>query len=124
MPPAPSGKVKVRRLQAHYSSCKEWRPDPKGYFLIKVFYDKGELGLRHYNYRHEPLLDICGKDAQTLVQTAVREGLVSTLQHVAYLGSELQKAETALKLKLEYVQDKELDLGKKAAKKESGNKIS
>jgi tetrahydromethanopterin S-methyltransferase subunit A len=110
----------VPRITSHYDSRKEWQKDPQGYFLIKVFYERGRIGIRHCNYRHEPLLDIYGKDAESIVQTAVREGLVTTLQHAAYLGHELQKAETALKLRLEYVQDKPLDYKKKTTKKESG----
>jgi tetrahydromethanopterin S-methyltransferase subunit A len=113
---------RVPRIEASYDSRREWHKDPKGYFLVKVFYAKGLVGIRHMNYRHEPLVDIYGTGAEAIVQTAVRKGLVSTLQHAAYLGHELQKAETALRLKLEYVQDKELDYAKKARKKESGNR--
>lgn len=111
----------VSRIHAHYDSKKEWRSDPKGYFIIKVFYEKGEIGLRYCNYHHEPLQDIYGTEAEAMVQTAVREGLLSSLQHAAYLGHELHKAEVALKKRLEFVQDKPLDFSREATGPESHN---
>ncbi len=101
----------VPRISASYDSKREWRADPKGYFLIKPFPEKGKIGVRYMTYKKEPLLDIYGADAESIIQTIIREGLVSSLQHAAYLGHELQKAETALKLGLEFVQDDELRFG-------------
>lgn len=98
----------VKRISASYDSQKEWRADPKGYFLIKIFPEEKKIGVRQYNYKHEPLLEIYGKNAEAIVQTIVRKGLVSSLQHAAYLGEEIQKAETALKLKIKFVQDRPL----------------
>lgn len=100
----------VRRIDATYDSKREWRADPKGYFLIKLFPETGEIGVRYQDYAHEPRLDIYGKDAESIVQTVVREGLLSTLQHAAYLGHELHKAEVALRLGVAFVQDKPLAL--------------
>ncbi len=99
----------IRTIKASYDSKKEWSADPKGYFLIKLFPEKREIGVRWMNYDHEPQLDVYGKDAESIVQTLIREGLVSTLQHAAYLGFELHKAEVALRLGKEYVQDKPLE---------------
>ncbi len=106
----------VPRKEASYDSKKEWSADPKGYFLIRVFPEKQEIGVRYCNYRKEPLKDIYGKDAESIVQTLVREGLISSLQHAAYLGHELHKAETALRLGLEFVQDRPFDFSEKADK--------
>ena len=110
----------VDRLEPHYDSIKEWVKDPKGYFVIKVFYDKKEFGARFFTYGNVPQLDIVGTDAEQIVQTIVREGLVTSLQHAAYLGMELHKAEVALKLGLNFVQCDPLDYSKKTSKKESG----
>lgn len=95
----------VPREEASYDTHQEWSADPKGYFLIRISPEKQEIGVRYCNYEKEPLKDIYGTDAESIVQTLVREGFVSTLQHAAYLGHELQKAEVALKLGLTYVQD-------------------
>ncbi len=112
----------VPRIDASYDSSKEWQADPKGYFLIKVFYDKEEIGIRFMSYGHEALLDIYGTDAESIVQTAVRKKLLSSLQHAAYLGHELHKAEVALKRRLAFVQDRPLDFSKKAEGSESQNR--
>ena len=53
-------------------------------------------------------LSICGRNARDLVNSLVDLGLVGRLDHAAYLGRELQKAETALRLGRDYVQDETL----------------
>ena len=53
-------------------------------------------------------MSICGKNARDLVNSLVDLGLVGRLDHAAYLGRELQKAETALRLGRDYVQDEPL----------------
>ena len=113
--------VKVKKIRAHYTSLKEWKKDPRGYFIIKVFYDRGYFGARYHAYDAVPHFDIIGNDAEAIVQTIVREKLVSSLQHAAYLGHELHKAEMALRLRLNFVQDSPLDFSKKTRKKESNN---
>lgn len=113
--------VKVKRIKAKYESRKEWKMDPRGYFIIKVFYDKGYFGARYHTYDAVPKFDIVGTDAEAIVQTIVREKLVSSLQHAAYLGHELHKAEMALQFRLNFVQDSDLDFSRKTRKKESDN---
>jgi hypothetical protein len=113
--------VKVKTIKAHYTSLKEWRKDLKGYFVIKVFYDKGYFGARYHTYDAVPHFDIIGNDAEAIVQTIVREKLVSSLQHAAYLGHELHKAEIALYFRLNFVQDSPLNFTRKTKKKESDN---
>jgi dihydropteroate synthase-like protein len=53
-------------------------------------------------------VSICGRNARDLVNSLVDLGLVGRLDHAAYLGRELQKAETALHLGRDYVQDEPL----------------
>lgn len=53
-------------------------------------------------------VSICGRNARDLVNSLVDLGLVGRLDHAAYLGRELQKAETALRLGRDYVQDEPL----------------
>ena len=53
-------------------------------------------------------VSIRGENARDLVNSLVDMGLVRRLDHAAYLGRELQKAETALHLKRDYVQDEPL----------------
>jgi dihydropteroate synthase len=103
----------VPRIDATYESKNEWRADPRGYFLIKLFPEKKEIGVRWCGYDKKPRMDVYGKDAEAIVQTLVRESTISSLQHAAYLGHELMKAEIALKLNMKYVQDAPLEFSKK-----------
>ncbi|MDL5502347.1 MAG: DUF4346 domain-containing protein, partial [Candidatus Methanoperedens sp.] len=48
---------------------------------------------------------IAGSTAKDILDTIVRRGLISRLDHAAYLGRELMKAEIALKFKRSYSQD-------------------
>ena len=56
----------------------------------------------------KPVNVIKGKTAESVYAKIVEMGLVSRLDHAAYLGSELAKAEIALRTGKEYIQDKEL----------------
>ena len=82
-----------------------YRPDPAGYVL--VFADRviGCLVLEHYTNRHERTVMLAGADPADLCLTAVRRGLVGTLEHAAYLGRELQRAADALASGAPYVQE-------------------
>ncbi len=81
-----------------------WRPDPKGYFIIKVFRDTKEIGIRHYTYKNKPTIQFNGKKASHLYEQVIKKKLVSRLDHAAYIGKELMKAEYALKNNKRYVQ--------------------
>jgi hypothetical protein len=113
--------VKVKKVKAKYHRIMDWKMDPKGYFIIKVFYEKKVLGARYHTYDAVPHFDIIGTNAQEIVQTIVDQKLISSMQHAADLGLELQKAEIAMQLRLNYVQDSPLDFSKKTKKKESDN---
>jgi len=100
-------------IEASYDRIKDWKMDPKGYFLIKVDREKKliEVGYVQKDNRVEKI--IVGKIAMEVFNTIIREELISLLQHAADLGAELQKAEIALKENIEYVQDDPLDFSKK-----------
>lgn len=105
----------VKKIKASYDSKKEWKLDPKGFFTIKPFPEEGIIRVRYYQVEskgNKKIALIEGKTAEEIVQTIVREGFVSSLQHAAYLGSELQKAEVAMKLNIEFIQDSPLDFSK------------
>lgn len=97
-----------------YRSGNDWEMDPKGYFLIKVFYSKGVIGARHYPVHGKPAdHEFTGDDSYEIVLHILKAGLVTKKHHAAYLGHELHKAQTALRLGIEYVQDERLDFTKK-----------
>ncbi len=81
--------------------------DPAGYFVIDVFADKHVIRLEHYTPDHRMTAALLGSEARDLYLMAVRRGLVSHLEHAAYLGYELGKAERALIEGKRYVQDRQ-----------------
>ena len=98
-------KEDVPVLKAHYESRKEWAMDPKGFFTIKPFPEEQLIRARYYGEDYALKIVIEGKNAEEIYNTIVREKLVSTFQHAAYVGCELMKAEIAMKKNLSYVQD-------------------
>jgi tetrahydromethanopterin S-methyltransferase subunit A len=84
--------------------------DPKGYFVISLNRAAGQIVLRHYLPDHTPAHEMRGRGAETMLLGLLREGLVSQLSHAGYLGGELAKAESALRLgtRVHYEQDRPL----------------
>jgi tetrahydromethanopterin S-methyltransferase subunit A len=84
--------------------------DPKGYFVISLNRGAGEIILRHYLPNHTPAHEMRARGAETMMLGLLREGLVSQLSHAGYLGGELAKAESALRLgvRVHYEQDRPL----------------
>ncbi len=80
----------------------EWKQDPKGYFLIKI--EDGLIKAGFCTNDHVVHEEVSGTEPQDIYYTILRRGLISSLQHAAYLGMELQKAQTALQLNIPYVQ--------------------
>lgn len=79
--------------------------DPAGYFVVYADRLQQLLSLEHY--RNDGVLDavIEGRTAPELYCPAVEKGLVSRLDHAAYLGRELARAEQALRSGEPFIQD-------------------
>ena len=108
-----------KKITAKYHKIKDWRMDPKGYFLIAVDRNKKIIRVGYCiftKFGNSPINDmvavIQGKTAIEIVNTLIREKFISTLQHAADMGIELHKAEMSLKYGFEYVQDKSLNIDK------------
>jgi len=82
--------------------------DPKGYFVITIEPEPGEIVLRHYLPDHTPAHEMRGRGAASMLLGLLRDGLVTQLSHAGYLGEELAKAQTALQFGLRYDQDRPL----------------
>jgi dihydropteroate synthase-like protein len=84
--------------------------DPNGIFRIAVDrYAKTIVALHFATTEAEkPNTIIKGKTAEAVYGKIVETGLVTRLDHAAYLGSELTKAEVALKSGKDYIQDRGL----------------
>lgn len=78
--------------------------DSAGYFVIVPLPEKMSIQARHYSYDKELLRVIEGHDARSIYRTITKYGWVSTLNHAAYLGEELTRAEIAMKAGFDYIQ--------------------
>jgi tetrahydromethanopterin S-methyltransferase subunit A len=80
-------------------------PDPAGYFVLYADRTRRVLALEHYG--KDGVLDTIleGNTAAELYTPAIEQGLLSRLDHAAYLGRELARAEHALTSGEPYVQD-------------------
>ena len=80
--------------------------DPAGYFVVYPEPRRDMLALEHYT--NKGVLDAVleGRTAGALYQAAISGGLVSRLDHAAYLGRELARAERDLNEGTPYVQDR------------------
>lgn len=106
---SPNITEKLRKeITATYDESKEWKMDPKGYFLIRIDQKKKLIEVGHCMERNIVDIKIAGKNATEIFNTIIRNNLITNLQHAAYLGKELYKAELALKHKLNYIQDKDV----------------
>jgi dihydropteroate synthase-like protein len=81
--------------------------DPNGIFKITVDRNAKTIVALHFATAEaeKPRNIIKGKTAETVYGKIIETGLVTRLDHAAYLGSELAKAEVALKSGKDYIQD-------------------
>lgn len=80
--------------------------DPAGYFKVLIDRANARIAALHFRLGDaKPDVILKGEDSESISQTIVARGLVSRLDHAAYIGRELQKAEVALRLDKSYVQD-------------------
>jgi tetrahydromethanopterin S-methyltransferase subunit A len=110
--------IKNKKLfTAKYDKIKDWRMDPLGYFLIGIDEEKNliragycKITKKNNSPKHKMFAEVSGKTAIEIVNTLIKKGFISSLQHSADMGIELCKAELALKYKLKYIQDKDLKI--------------
>jgi tetrahydromethanopterin S-methyltransferase subunit A len=79
--------------------------DPAGYFVVFVDRPRGLLNVEHYQNNGVLTTIIEGRSAAEVYMTAIERDLLSRLDHAAYLGRELARAEQALLSGDSYVQD-------------------
>ena len=106
-----------KRITAKYHKIKDWRMDPKGYFLIAINKNKKIIRVGYCKFTklgnlpiNDMVAEITGKTAIEIVNTLIREKFISSLQHAADMGIELHKAEMSLKYGFKYIQDKEIEI--------------
>ncbi|MBI2670938.1 DUF4346 domain-containing protein [Candidatus Woesearchaeota archaeon] len=94
-------------IQGHYHEVRDFVLDKNGFFLIRVYNNTNEIGAAFVdNETYEMKFEVRGKTAQEVYHVIFNELNVNVrLDHAAYLGKELKKAEMALEKREEYLQE-------------------
>jgi dihydropteroate synthase-like protein len=96
----------IERMEAIQAKAPAgFKPDPRGSF--KIFIREDEIIAVLYKGTSAKVV-IRGRTAEEVSHEIARGGLVSDVEHAAYLGRELQKAEIAIRAGRGYVQDEDL----------------
>jgi dihydropteroate synthase-like protein len=98
----PESPLPKNAIQAR--SSNGWRIDPAGPIRIRTVADRisgkgGFIVAEHEN------ISVVGKNAREVMDTLLELKFVSRLDHAAYLGRELEKAELSLQFNRSYAQD-------------------
>lgn len=106
-------KLEFKLPKPHLSvkaTCKhQWKSDPAGYFKVVVDHTNREILVQHYRKDSiEPDLEIRSQEPYAILSEIINRGLATLPEHYFYLGYELSKANIALILGKEYVQDHDL----------------
>jgi tetrahydromethanopterin S-methyltransferase subunit A len=99
---------RIERLQAR--APKTLRLDKAGFFVVLPQATTGMIVCEHYENSGRLAHVIEGPQAALIAATVIEHGLLTQLDHAAYLGRELAKAEIALKTDSQYEQDAALGL--------------
>lgn len=79
--------------------------DRAGFFIVLPNPETGLIVCEHYENNGRLVSVIEGRQAALIASTVVEKGLITLLDHAAYLGRELAKAELSLKTGAVYEQD-------------------
>ncbi len=93
----------VERVTATGEDPNRIKLDKAGYFVVNI--ENRVILVEHYSYKEKLLRIIEGQDARSIYLTIVRNGWVSKLDHAAYVGKELNKAELSIQHGFKYLQD-------------------
>lgn len=95
-------------------SLNEKDYDPNGYFLIQVDPQTLQIVVSFNDYQNIPKLRIQSQSGEKLVAAIVDSKILSNTEfgkhHLGYVGYEIGKAETALKNRVPYRQDRTLNI--------------
>lgn len=80
--------------------------DPAGFFIIYPKSNKREILVEHYSNDGILTHVMEGSTASEICNTITELGLVSRLDHAAYLGRELERCRLSIEFGFEFVQDK------------------
>ena len=80
-------------------------PDEKGYFKIHVNHYSKDIYVLFYTNSHELINTFIGNNAESLSKKIISQEITNNLEHLNYIGRELNKAEICLNSGKPYIQD-------------------
>ena len=103
--PRDSGEIASRVERSQARAPKTLRLDKAGFFIVLPQPATGRIICEHYENSGRLAHVIEGREGAAIAATAIEKGLLTQLDHAAYLGRELAKAEIALQTGSHYEQD-------------------
>lgn len=97
--------MKVKEKTIGVRKNQDMKLDKSGFFVIHADHRGKRIIVEHYGYDRKMKNKLVGKSAKDLCNALVKKGVVLDLNHAAYLGRELMKAEIAVRGELKYKQD-------------------
>ena len=91
--------IYVKDIDSSYIS------DENGYFKLYVNHYNNEIYVLFYTNSHNLIHTLIGNNAEGLSKKIISQNLTRNLEHLNYLGRELNKAEFCLKTGKPYIQD-------------------
>ncbi len=89
-----------------YDHIRDYHQDPSCYILVDIDRESKEIIAGICNYQNQLVEEFRGKIAQQIYYFMLNERkYITRLDHAAYLGKELKKAEMALATGQEYIQE-------------------
>ncbi len=102
-----------KTIRASYDDKLEFVLDPAGYFLIRTHPATKQIEIGWCHKPNKVEIAVIGKDPLEIYQTFLNKlpkKYITRMDHAAYLGRELERAYTALRLGIDYVQDAPLKI--------------
>lgn len=99
----------ARELLAKYRDelrSRQLVPDPRGYVIISN--NRSYITVQGFSSNDDMLFEFQEKSARRLANLINSVDAFSSHSHILYIGREIQRAETALRLGIPYIQDREL----------------
>ena len=98
-------------IEKKYHDIEDFKFDKGCYILVKAYKKNKQIGVAICDYSHQILKEFRGKSANNLYKTILdydnekKRNWFNRMDHAAYLGKELKKAELSLEHGFDYVQD-------------------
>jgi tetrahydromethanopterin S-methyltransferase subunit A len=93
------------RIKARKFRKNEIKLDKAGYFVIIPSKKDKTITVEHYSYNNKLLRTIQGNNSRDIYLTIISNNWITDLNHAAYIGRELEKAELSMKKRFKFIQD-------------------